>query len=170
MLSTTIVAKSIPATGLESVKLLPRLPRMYKIGQADYQYWLWDIYNASLYASAPKWDVNKPFALKINYLRAFSSKSLTDKTLELMIRQAPNLASSKLNKWRGFFNKTYPDIESGDMLIAYYDGKGNTLFFGNNNRQLGKIYGRLFSQLFFNIWLADDSTYADEAEQLKHGG
>lgn len=143
-----------------------QLSQMQLIGDVSYHYWFWHVYDIRLYAKSKPWSYKKPFALRLDYKRDFKGASITKETLKQIRRQNPKIDQVLLKRWREELNKVFPDIQKGQALVGYFNGKQQTFFYRGNGQYLGVIDGRDFAEAFFNIWLGKQSMDPKLTEQL----
>jgi hypothetical protein len=158
---------NIHAKSQEPIRIIPSLPKMYLTGTAKYEYYFWDLYNANLYTTGKSFHNNKPFIIKLSYLRDISSDDLVSTTIDLMRQQDNSLTASTINKWVIFLRRAFPDVNEGDIIYGYYDGHNKTIFFNKTHQKLGSMSNARFSKLFFNIWLGIKTTFPKNAKKLK---
>ena len=127
--------------------------KIYK--KVEFRSYFFHIYDLEVYTSdAKRPDFKKNHLFKFNYKKNISKKDLIDST----ISEWDRLYLCKIEhakKWGLQLNKIWPDIKKGDHIIAFFDGS-RTIFY-QQNKELGRIEGRVFSRAFFNIWLSKDS-------------
>ena len=125
------------------------------VGKARMSVFLWDVYDAVLYAPRGTWSKDKPFALKLNYLRRLNGKKIADRSAE-EIRGQGFSNELKLATWHAQMRKIFPDVENGEAITGVFTDNGEALFYKDNN-EIGRIADPEFSRAFFGIWL-DEKT------------
>lgn len=126
------------------------------IGEAKLTYFIFDVYNAKLYAPYGEWKPNKPFALSINYLRELNGKDIAQAGVDQM-RYQGYYNESKLNKWGKAMSRIFPNVREGSNITGVRDEQGHTIFYFNGNK-IGQIEDREFTRRFFDIWLGKKSS------------
>ena len=126
------------------------------VGEGRLTYMFWDVYDASLIAPNGVWKRDKPFALKLNYLRKIDGKKIAERSVEEMRNLGIN-DEVKLATWHSQMRKIFPDVDDGKSLIGIRDHDGNAIFY-SNDQQIGRIDDVEFSNAFFDIWLNDKTT------------
>ena len=137
------------------------------LGKIQYRYIFWKVYNASLYSTSKPFSWQKPFYLKLHYLRDFSAKDIIDNTFEQIAKQKRSIAPAKLKSFRSQLQDIFPDIKKNDRLIGYFDGQKETTFFNGAGKNLGHIDSALFAKAFFSIWLGDHSQNKKLSKKLR---
>ena len=82
---------------------------------------------------------------------SFSSKSLTDRTIQEIRGQGYN-NKKMLNLWKQKLIDIFPDVEEGSTITAVALGNGSIGFF-SGNKSLGYIDSPEFTKRFFDIWI-----------------
>jgi hypothetical protein len=126
-----------------------------KVGEGKLSFLFWDIYNATLYSSNGRFDIKKPFALKIEYLMEFSGEEIAIKTIKEMKRQGFK-NSEKLKLWQKKLEVIFPSVKSGTILTGIYTKDKKTIFY-NDGIKFAEIEDPEFGEKFFNIWLGNNS-------------
>tara|TARA_E500000331_G_scaffold344817_1_gene381580 strand:- start:307 stop:825 length:519 start_codon:yes stop_codon:yes gene_type:complete len=132
------------------------IPEARKIGDGVLTYWLWDVYRATLYASAEGWSADAPFALSLAYLRALKGGDIAERTIS-EIRDQGFSDEKTLTTWAARIGKFFPDVVDGDSLTAVRDRAGRTLFYSGVQR-IGMVDDPIFSRCFFDIWLGEKTS------------
>ncbi|MDE4942762.1 hypothetical protein NAI62_11045, partial [Francisella tularensis subsp. holarctica] len=63
-----------------------------QVGKGHFSKWFFDVYDAELYSENGHVSWDKPFLLKIHYLRSFSGKNIATQTVTEIAEQHPQLA------------------------------------------------------------------------------
>ena len=127
--------------------------KLYK--NIEFYKYFFHIYNLKVYSSDSKRpDFKKPHKFHFIYKRDIEAQDLVDTTISEWDRlHLCRLEHAK--KWGSQLQAIWPNIKKGDHLIALFDGD-RTIFY-QNNTELGRIEGKIFSRTFFKIWLNKDS-------------
>jgi hypothetical protein len=126
------------------------------VGEGRLSYMFWDVYDASLIAPNGIWQRDKPFALKLHYLRKIDGKKIAERSVDEM-RGLGITDEVKLATWHSQMRKIFPDVDDGTYLIGIRDQDGNAIFY-SNDQQIGRINDVEFTNAFFDIWLNDKTT------------
>lgn len=121
------------------------------VGEGRLTYIFWDVYDAALMAPNGVWQLDKPFALKLSYLRDIEGKKIAARSVEEM-RHLGIKDEVKLATWHSQMRKIFPDVENGVSLIGIRDQAGNAIFY-RDEQLIGRIDDPEFSDAFFDIWL-----------------
>ncbi len=137
---------------------------MNKLGESKLRVAFWDIYDAELYTTGNAFDQNKPFALKLTYLRDFSKESLVKETKKQL--KELNLLNERNNEqWFTRLLEIWVDVEKGDSITLYSNPQREAVFYHNQN-YLGKIDDKEFSKRFAAIWLSELTTQPEMRREL----
>jgi hypothetical protein len=126
------------------------------VGEGRLTYLFWDVYDASLIAPKGEWKNDKPFALKLTYLRKLEGKKIAERSIQEMRGQGIN-DEVKLATWHSQMINIFPDVDDGYQLMGIRDQQANTLFY-HDNMLIGRIDDAEFTQAFFDIWLSDKTS------------
>ena len=124
------------------------------IGKANYSYLFWNIYDAQLYSPTNTFNKNK-FALLIRYNKEIKKEHLVKETID-DIRKQKKLSKNKIDKWTKIFINIYQTTKIGNRFLAIKIADDKSIFYFNEK----KIYessNKEFIELFFNIWLRNNS-------------
>jgi hypothetical protein len=127
-----------------------------RVGQkAKLTYIIWDVYNAELFAEDGKFDRNKPFSIKLEYLRGAEGKKIADVSID-EIRGQGFRESSKLSNWKGLLADAIPDVNVGDTIEGV-SAKGKLIFI-YNGKKYSEIKNSELTKKFFDIWLSENTS------------
>lgn len=133
------------------------------LGQHDFRWFVFDIYDIFLWAEKKPWNFDQTFALSITYQRAVSRQEFTDTTIDQLKKQ-DNIESEE-KMYRQQLNYLYKNVEVGDRITAIYQ-KDQGLTFYLNGREMGKITNIDFAQRFINIWLGEKAEFQEMRKDL----
>ena len=123
------------------------------VGEVKYIHLFWDLYDAKLLTETGSFDENK-FALILKYNTKISKKSVVRETLNQLKKQK-EYNEEELDELTTLLNKTFQDIKVGNTFIGI---KGNnTAYFYFEDEKVLETKDLEFINLFFNIWLREDS-------------
>ena len=123
------------------------------VGQATYKFLLLDIYDAKLISETEQYPSEK-FALILKYNRDFTKKSVIEETVKQLKIQR-KYSDNELIKLKELLNKTFRPIKKNDYFIAM-KLKDKGIFYFKDEKVL-ETKDIDFLNLFFNIWLREDS-------------
>ncbi|ADU12845.1 chalcone isomerase family protein [Asticcacaulis excentricus] len=121
------------------------------VGRGRYSVLGLSIFDASLYAPNGRYDPQKPFALRLDYLKSFNARYIVDHSIA-EIRKQGFSDKVKLEEWRQQMSAIFPDIRSGAYIAGVRNADGYAQFI-HNGRAIGAIRDTQFTRLFFDIWL-----------------
>ena len=139
-----------PVSALEVVQ--HRIPSAEKVGEGRLTFWMWDIYDAALYAQNGRWSPHQPFALSLTYFRNIAGADIADRSIEEMRGQGFS-DEALLNQWHEEMEAIFPDVKDGTTLTAIFIPGQLTEFF-NGKQSIGMIDGAEFVERFSAIWLS----------------
>ncbi|APC97693.1 chalcone isomerase family protein [Francisella frigiditurris] len=137
------------------------------VGKVHYQKWFFDVYDAELFTTNGKFDWDKPFLLRISYLRNLSGQSIVSQTIKEISLQHPSLTKTEKQDYRKIFSGMIPDVKKGDILYGYMSDEGYAYIYSGNNELLGEIKDKKLSTYFFEIWLSDDTSSPEHSRRLR---
>lgn len=141
-----------------SSNILPTvLPDAQLVGKGKLTYMVWDVYNATLYAPKGQWNKDKPFALKLDYLREISGKDIAGAAVSEM-RQQGFTDEVKLAEWYAQMEEIFPDVGPGTALMGIYKPNQATAFYNQNGELVGQVKDPEFGKYFFAIWLGENTS------------
>lgn len=129
------------------------------VGEARLKMFFFKIYDASLIAPNGVFVEDQPFALKLKYLRDFDGKDIASRSVDEMRKQGMQ-DEVKLAKWYQQMQQLFPDVKEGQTITGIVDANQMSHFYFDN-QHLGKVEDKEFSEWFFNIWLAENTSEPD---------
>ena len=123
------------------------------VGEVKYTHLFWDLYDAKLLTETGNFDENK-FALILKYNTKISKKSVVRETLNQLKKQK-EYNEEELDELTTLLNKTFQDIKVGNTFIGIKEN--NTAYFYFEDEKVLETKDLEFINLFFNIWLREDS-------------
>lgn len=121
------------------------------VGEGRFSVFVWDVYDAKLFAPNKQWRASQPFALSLTYLRNLSGNEIAKRSAEEM-RKIGCEDKAKLQVWYQQMMDLFPDVAQNVTLTGIQDLQGVTHFY-QGNQKLGEIADPEFGQWFFGIWL-----------------
>jgi len=140
------------------------IPNAQKVGEGRLTYLVWDVYDATLFAPNGNWQSEKPYALKLSYLRDISGKDIADTSAQ-KIRKQGFSDEIKLATWHAQMKDIFPDVTQGTEIVGVLTRDGLTKFY-KDGQNIGAINDRDFGDLFFKIWLGEDTAIPSLRKQL----
>ncbi|OIN84658.1 hypothetical protein KX00_591 [Francisella sp. TX07-6608] len=79
-----IIFISLPLFGVAEELTLQQIKsqQSQQVGKVHFSKWFFDVYDAELYSENGHFSWDKPFLLKIHYLRSFSGKNIANHTVK----------------------------------------------------------------------------------------
>ncbi len=140
--------------------------QVQQVGKIHFSKWFFDVYDAELYTQDGHFNWNKPFLLKIHYLRNMDGKTISKHTVKEISYQHPQQVKANYQEYRDTFNQLIPGVQNGTNLYGYMDENGKGYIYSDNGL-IGEIPGKELSKYFFEIWLSDNSSYQNLSKQLR---
>jgi hypothetical protein len=145
-----------------------RTPRL--VGQQRFTYWGFEVYDASLWASAPfvaeDW-AKQVLVLELRYLRDFKGADIAQRSIDEMQGQRP-LSNTQQSSWLTTQKSLIPNVRAGERITGIYSpDKGIQLL--HQDRVLGDLRDPEFAQRFLGIWLAPETSQRKLRQQLLAG-
>ena len=154
-----------PRPALQAALRTPRL-----VGQHRFTYWGFEVYDASLWASAPfaalDW-AKQMLVLELRYLRDFKGADIAQRSIDEMQGQRP-LSAAQLQSWSATLQALIPNVLAGEQITGIYTpDKGMQLL--HQDRVLGELRDPELAQRFLGIWLAPETSQRKLRQQLLAG-
>ncbi len=159
---------SEPAQPRPALQAALRTPRL--VGQHRFTYWGFEVYDASLWASAPfaalDW-VKQVLVLELRYLRDFKGADIAQRSMDEMQGQRP-LSAAQLQSWSATLQALMPNVRAGEQITGIYTpDKGMQLL--HQDRVLGELRDTELAQRFLGIWLATETSQRKLRQNLLAG-
>ena len=129
------------------------LGKKFLIGNANYSFLFWDIYDAELYSTSKKYNSNE-LAIILKYNRSIDKETLIRETIN-DIKEQKSISNQQEEKWKSLLESIYIDTKTNKKFIAIKI-KNKSIFY-YNNKKLHESFDEEFNQLFFDIWLRSNS-------------
>ncbi|WHS62840.1 chalcone isomerase family protein [Pseudomonas sp. G2-4] len=142
------------------------LPGARLVGQADFTWYGFEVYQARLWSAALRPGLETTFALELDYRRSINKQTLVETSLDEMQRiiGAP-LEAGRLDAWRGHMNRAFVDVKPGSRITGVFLPGWGCRFYVNE--QLSHVVADpAFAQAFFAIWLDPDTRDKKSRNQL----
>jgi hypothetical protein len=137
------------------------------VGQGQFSYLFWDLYQAQLFTLDGSWkgyQQSAPLVLKLTYQRDISKADFIEATVDQW-KHLQGKVSSQHQEWAGLLDKLWTDVKEGDQLscVLLPDGKVQFYF---NDKLLGDVTDPAFGPAFLDIWLSDKTSAPKLRRQL----
>jgi len=157
-----------PAQPRPALQAALRTPRL--VGQHRFTYWGFEVYDASLWASAPfaamDW-AKQVLVLELRYLRDFKGADIAQRSMDEMQGQRP-LSAAQLQNWSATLQTLMPNVRAGEQITGIYTpDKGMQLL--HQDRVLGELRDTELAQRFLGIWLATETSQRKLRQNLLAG-
>ena len=154
-----------PTAQLRNVLRTPRL-----VGQQRFTYWGFEVYDASLWASAAfvaeDW-ATQLLVLELRYLRDFKGADIAQRSIDEMQGQRA-LNPTQQSNWSATLQALIPNVKAGEHITGIYTpNKGMQLL--HQDRVLGELRDPELAQRFLGIWLAPETSQRKLRQQLLAG-
>ena len=104
------------------------------IGQANYSFLLWNIYDAQLYSSTKQFNKHR-FALILRYNKKITRERLVKETIDDMIEQK-TLSKIQIDDWTKIFSNIYKTTQIGSRFLAIKTAENKSIFFFNEKKYM----------------------------------
>jgi hypothetical protein len=132
-----------------------------RVGKGIFKVMFLKVYTAELIAANGLYDPNKAAALRLTYKMDISGKSIADESVR-QIRDLGYKNEVRIAGWNSAMKNIFPDVIEGDTLTGVRTHLGESHFY-HNDQFIGSMRDPEFTQLFFDIWLSEDT----QAPQLR---
>ena len=162
----------VPATAAAAVdqgRLLP-LPGARLAGQGLLRFWGLEVYQARLWVGPgfrPESFASQPFALELEYRRAFKADAIAERSIQEM-RRLGTFSEAQARRWQRALQAALPDVRPGDRIVGL-NRPGQGVRFEQDGRLLGELADPEFARLFFAIWLSPGTSEPALREALLAG-
>ena len=129
------------------------LGKNFLIGNANYSFLFWDIYDAELYSTSKKYNSNE-LAIILKYNRSIDKDTLIRETIN-DIKEQKSISNQQEEKWKSLLESIYIDTKTNKKFIAIKINNKSIFYY--NNKKLHESFDEEFNQLFFDIWLRSNS-------------
>ena len=138
------------------------LGKKFLIGNANYSFLFWDIYDAELYSTSKKYNSNE-LAIILKYNRSIDKETLIRETIN-DIKEQKSISNQQEEKWKSLLESIYIDTKTNKKFIAIKINNKSIFYY--NNKKLYESFDQEFNQLFFDIWLRSNSKNPDFTRTL----
>lgn len=134
-----------------------------QVGETRLRVLFMRIYDAAFFSDSGRLDGAERMALAIEYAREFSAQQLVNQTRDEWQRM--DLVTAESETWLTELATMWPDVRSGDCIVAVRTEEGSTRFF-SRDRELGVIQSPGFAERFFAIWLSEQARFRRSRDEL----
>ena len=138
------------------------LGKKFLIGNANYSFLFWNIYDAELYSTSKKYNPNE-LAIILKYNRSIDKETLSRETIN-DIKEQKSISNQQEEKWKSLLERIYIDTKTNKKFIAIKINNKSIFYY--NNKKLHESFDEEFNQLFFDIWLRSNSKNPDFTRTL----
>jgi Chalcone isomerase-like len=148
------------------------IPQARVQGEGELRMYGFHIYNATLFVGptglSSKELTARPFALDIEYARAFKGSSIAKRGRQEM--DGLKVASkTQTAQWQEEMEEIFPDVQPGDHVIGVFVPERGTTFYADD-KVIGTIPGDAFARAFFSIWFDPRTSAPGLRNQLLANG
>ena len=133
------------------------------IGQANYSFMFWNVYDAQLYSNQKQFD-KKNFALILKYNKKIKKETLVKETINDM-RDQKELSKGKIDEWTKVFESIFKSTKIGSRFLGIKINENKSIFY-YDEKKIFESEDQEFGDLFFNIWLRPDSKSPEFSKKL----
>ena len=134
----------------------PLLEDQYKVGEARLKFSFFKIYDSILFSADKRYEsIEQEMTLSIDYLRNIPKKRIINAAVNQW--EHLNFDTESIVKWSNEIESILPEIRKNDNLSFYKDQYGFGEFY-YNDKLIGKIDDKNFSEAFLSIWLSSDTS------------
>lgn len=164
LLAALLILSVFSVSAAERALLNQHIPQVEKVGEGSLTYMFWHVYDAALYASEGQWQPQQPYALSLTYQRSLEGKQIADRSIEEIRRQGIK-DEVKMASWHRQLTQILPDVNEGTVLTGIYTEDKTTVFYQADTK-LGEINDPDFGELFFAIWLGENTSAPNLRKKL----
>jgi hypothetical protein len=139
-------------------------PSLRQVGQAEFRYLFWDIFDASLYAAGQTFSWQAPFALSLEYRRDFSAEDLTKETIKSLDRMT-DWPQAELATFRTTLARCMANVRDGDRFTAVSPDADTAVLFLNGKERC-RLEKSNIRRDYFSIWLSANGDFPEETRKL----
>ena len=137
------------------------------VGQGQFSYLFWDLYQAQLYTADGNWSgyqQSAPFVLKLTYQRDISKADFIEATVDQW-KHLQGKVSAQHQDWAKQLDTLWTDVKKGDQLSCVLLADGTVQFYFND-KLLGDVTDPAFGPAFLDIWLSEKTSAPKLRKQL----
>ena len=137
------------------------------VGQGQFSYLFWDLYQAQLYTADGNWSgyqQSAPLVLKLTYQRDISKADFIEATVDQW-KHLQGKVSAQHQDWAKQLDTLWTDVKKGDQLSCVLLADGTVQFYFND-KLLGDVTDPAFGPAFLDIWLSEKTSAPKLRKQL----
>lgn len=137
------------------------------VGQGQFSYLFWDLYQAQLFTTDGTWrdyQQSAPVVLKLTYQRDISKVDFIEATVDQW-KHLQGQVSAQHQDWAKQLDRLWTDVKEGDQLSCVLLPDGSVQFYFND-KLLGDVTDTAFGPAFLDIWLSDKTSAPKLRRQL----
>jgi hypothetical protein len=134
------------------------------LGKGIYTWYFLDLYEANLWSQSKEDIFANPLMLELSYRRSFKGNDIADQSIKELIQARVEL--NDLSYFQKELHSIFPDVDSGDSILAKYSPQAGIVFYKNRKDEIGRISNLKYSKLFLEIWLGEKTTAKSLREKL----
>ena len=134
------------------------------IGKTTLKYFLFKLYDISLWGEKEKFSYDQKLAIYIEYNMNFDKDELIETSVEEIAR-INNLKEENLGNYKTKLQQIFVDVKKGDTKTAIFDPKNGLKLF-HNNKLKGQIKDLIFAKRFIDIWLNKNTRFKTARNKL----
>lgn len=137
------------------------------VGQGQFSYLFWDLYQAQLYTADGNWrgyQQSAPLVLKLTYQRDISKADFIEATVDQW-KHLQGKVSAQHQDWAKQLDTLWTDVKKGDQLSCVLLADGTVQFYFND-KLLGDVTDPAFGPAFLDIWLSEKTSAPKLRKQL----
>lgn len=137
------------------------------VGQGQFSYLFWDLYQAQLYTADGSWSdyqQSSPVVLKLTYQRDISKADFIEATVDQW-KHLQGQVSAQHKDWAKQLDKLWTDVKKGDQLSCVLMPDSRVQFYFND-KLLGDVADPAFGPAFLDIWLSAKTSAPKLRRQL----
>lgn len=130
-----------------------QVPDARQVGNGDFSWFGFAVYNAKLWSPTRQVDFSQPFALELTYKRSISRETLVDTSLDEIRRiNGQPLDREQQDDWALQMGKAFVDVKEGTRITGVFLPEQGCRFYVDGKLQ-HVIDDPEFARAFFSIWL-----------------
>ncbi len=129
------------------------------VGQGQFSYLFWDLYQAELYTVDGRWtgyQQSSPVILRLTYQRDISKADFIEATMDQW-KHLQGKVSEQHKDWAKQLDSLWTDVKKGDRLSCVLLADGRVEFYFND-MLLGAVTDPAFGPAFLDIWLSEKTS------------
>jgi hypothetical protein len=137
------------------------------VGQGQFSYLFWDLYQAKFYTSDGRWtsyQQSAPLVLKLTYQRDISKADFIEATVDQW-EHLEGKVTAQHKDWAKQLDSLWTDVKKDDQLSCVLMADSTVQFYFND-KLLGAVTDPKFGPAFLDIWLSEKTSAPKLRKQL----